>query len=113
MANLPSNEKPVAIFVPGAVTPGELAYGPLLKVIGDQIHPIVKELEVYATDAPPPSYGLELEVEGIRRVADAAGVQSFHLVGFSGGGAACLAFTARYPERVKGLALIWPGWVGS
>ena len=108
----PANGKPPVIFVPGAVTPAEPSYGPLLQAIGDQIQPILKELEVYATDAPPADYGLELEVKGIRRVADAAGVPRFHLVGYSAGGASSLAFTARYPERLRSLALIEPAWSG-
>jgi pimeloyl-ACP methyl ester carboxylesterase len=109
----PFNDKPPVLFVPGGVTPVKLSYGPLLSALGEQIHPILKELEVYATDAPPPGYGLELEVEGIRRVADAAGVESFHLVGFSAGGASALAFTAKYPQRLRSLALIEPAWIGA
>jgi pimeloyl-ACP methyl ester carboxylesterase len=108
-----SAEAPAVIFVPGGVMPGELAYGPLLSVLGGRIRPLVKELEVYATDAPPPDYGLELEVDGIRRVADAAGVERFHLVGYSAGGASALAFTARHLERVRSLALIEPAWIGG
>jgi pimeloyl-ACP methyl ester carboxylesterase len=106
-------ERPAVIFVPGGVMPGELAYGPLLSILGDQIQPLVKELEVYATDAPPPDYGLELEVDGILRVAEAAGVERFHLVGYSAGGASALAFTARYPARLRSLALIEPAWIGG
>jgi len=109
----PSNEKPPVVFVPGGVTPAELSYAPLLRVIGNQIRPIVKDLEVYATDAPPPDYGLEMEVEGIRRAADAAGAKRFHLIGYSAGGACSLAFTAKYPERLLSLALIEPAWIGA
>jgi hypothetical protein len=29
---------------------------------------------------PPPGYSLETEVDGIRRVADGAGFETFHLV---------------------------------
>lgn len=93
--------------------PAELSYDPLLSVIRDQIQPIVKDLEIYATDAPPADYGLELEVEGIRRAADSAGVKNFHLIGYSAGGAFCLAFTAKYPERLRSLALIGPAWIGG
>jgi pimeloyl-ACP methyl ester carboxylesterase len=107
------NEKPAVLFVPGGITPVELSYGPLLAVIGGQIRPYLKELELYATDQPPVNYGLELEVEGIRGVADAAGLERFHLVGFSAGGAASLAFTAKYPERLISLALIEPAWIGD
>lgn len=112
MNNHASTNKPLVIFLPGGVMPAGLAYGPLLSVIGDQIQPIPKELEVYAGDAPPPGYGLEMEVEGIRRVADAAGMKRFHLVGYSAGGASSLAFTAKYPERLTSLALIEPAWIG-
>ncbi len=111
--NVVPNQKPSVMFVPGGVTPGALAYAPLLAAIGDQIHPIVKDLQVSATDAPPPGYGLEVEVEGIRRAADAAGVRRFHLVGYSGGGAMALAFTAKYPERLISLALTEPAWIGA
>ncbi len=113
MNKLSSSEKPPVIFVPGGIMPAELAYGPLLAVIGDQIRPFPKELEVYASETPPPEYSLELEAEGIRRVADAFGLERFHLVGYSAGGASSLAFTAKYPERLMSLALIEPAWIGD
>jgi pimeloyl-ACP methyl ester carboxylesterase len=109
----PSNSKPPVMFVPGGVMPVEMSYGALLSVLKDQVQPITKELEVYAGDNPPPDYGMEMEVEGIRREADAAGVQRFHLVGYSAGGAFSLAFAAKYPERLLSLALIEPAWIGS
>jgi pimeloyl-ACP methyl ester carboxylesterase len=111
--DLSANEKPVVIFVPGGIMPGDLSYAPLLHALGDLVHPIVKDLEVYDTDTPPSGYGLDVEVEGIRRVADAAGAKHFHLVGYSGGGAFSLAFTAKYPDRLISLALVEPAWVGA
>jgi pimeloyl-ACP methyl ester carboxylesterase len=111
--DLAAIEKPVVIFVPGGIMPGDLSFAPLLRALGDQVHPIVKDLEVYAADMPPAGYGLDVEVEGIRHMADAAGAKRFHLVGYSGGGAFSLAFTAKYPERLSSLALIEPAWVGA
>jgi pimeloyl-ACP methyl ester carboxylesterase len=108
-----SDKKPVVLFVPGGVMPGALSYAALLSILGDQIQPIIKDLEVYATDAPPSGYGMEMEVESIRRAADAAGVKRFHLVGYSAGGAFSLAFTAKYPDRLNSLALFEPAWVGT
>jgi pimeloyl-ACP methyl ester carboxylesterase len=113
MDDLAANEKPVVLFVPGGVMPGDLSYESLLRVLGDRIHAIIKDLEVYSQDAPPSGYGLDMEVEGIRRVADAAGVNRFHLVGYSAGGAFSLAFTSKYPERLKSLSLIEPAWIGA
>jgi pimeloyl-ACP methyl ester carboxylesterase len=110
---LTPTEKPVVMFVPGGVMPGELSYAALLRALGDQVHPIVKDLEVYAADTPPADYGLDVEVEAIRRTADSAGVDRFHLVGYSAGGAFSLAFTAKYPGRISSLALIEPAWTGT
>ena len=104
--------KPV-VLVPGGIMPAQLSYGALLPVLGDDVRTVAKELEVYAGDAPPPDYGLELEVAGIARAADAAGLRDFHLIGYSAGGASALAFAARYPERLRSLALIEPAWIGN
>lgn len=101
------------MFVPGGVNPAEISYGPLLNVIRSEIKPIVKDLEIYATDEPPADYGLELEVEGIKRTADEVDSRSFHLIGYSAGGAVSLAFLAKYPQRVRSLALIEPAWIGG
>jgi len=95
------------------VLPVELAYGALLAALGDSVHALAKELEVYATDAPPDGYGLALEIEGVARDADARGFARFHLVGYSGGGAAALAFAAAQPERLRSLALLEPAWAGN
>jgi len=107
------NKKPPVVFVPGGVMPSELAYNPLLDIVGQEIQPIVKELEVYRFDQPQLDYSLETEVEGIKKAANEACVKSFHLVGYSAGGASALAYTARYPERVRSLALIEPAWIGK
>jgi len=96
------------ILLPGGVLPAELAYHALLEALGERVEAVTKDLEVYAGDEPPAGYGLEAEVEGIRRHADAQRFERFHLVGYSGGGASSLAFTATYPERLLSLALLEP-----
>src|SRR5438477_8592419 len=101
--------KPRVMFIPGTIAPADMTYEKLLAVIGDEVEPMLKDLEVYAGDKPPADYMLDTEVEGIRRAAGASGWDAFHLVGHSIGGAAALAFAARYPERVQSLALIEPG----
>ncbi len=62
---------------------------------------------------PPDDYGLELEVEGLRREVDGRGWDRFHLVGYSGGGAAALAFAVAEPGRLASLALLDPAWAGT
>ncbi|MFL5735445.1 MAG: alpha/beta fold hydrolase [Chloroflexia bacterium] len=95
--------------MPGTIAPADYTFNKLLDILGREIEPILKDLEVYATGTPPAGYTLETEVEGIRRVADERELESLHLVGHSIGGAAALAFAAEYPERVRSLALIEPG----
>jgi pimeloyl-ACP methyl ester carboxylesterase len=100
------------ILLPGSVLPGELAYGSLVAALGSATDAVVKELEVYATPEAPPDYTLDLEVGGVLRVAAERGWEQFHVVGYSGGGSAALAFAARHPERLGSLALLEPAWAG-
>lgn len=101
------------ILLPGGVMPAEPAYRGLLAELGDEVEAVAKELEVYAGEKPPPGYSILSEVEGIRRVADDAGFERFHLVGYSGGGASSVAFTAAHPDRLLSLALLEPAWAGN
>lgn len=99
-------------FLPGSVLPAQDAYGGLVEVLGSDVDALVKDLEVYASPEPPLTYTLDSEVDGLLRGADERGWSDFHLVGYSGGGAASLAFTARHPERLLSLALLEPAWAG-
>lgn len=92
--------------------PAGPAYGALLTELGPGVDARAKELEVYATDAPPSDYSLATEVAGVTRVADDAGIDRFHLVGYSAGGASSLAFAASHPERLLSLALFEPAFAG-
>ena len=101
------------ILLPGVVLPADLAYGHLLEVLGEGVEAVAKELEVYADTEPPADYGLDVEIEGILRAAEAAGFDRFHLVGYSAGGAVSLVFAAEHPERLWSLALLEPAWAGQ
>jgi pimeloyl-ACP methyl ester carboxylesterase len=93
--------------------PAEPAYSKLLGVLGDRVDAVAKDLEVYSGDQPQPDYSLATEASGILREADARGFERFHLVGYSGGGASSLAFTALYGDRLLSLALLEPAWAGN
>src|ERR1041385_4055052 len=108
----PIRPQPV-IFLPGGVLPAGPAYEALLAELSGETDARTKDLEVYAGDVPPRDYSLDIEVAGIERVADQAGFTQFHLVGYSGGGAASLAFTATHPKRLLSLALLEPAWAGN
>jgi pimeloyl-ACP methyl ester carboxylesterase len=101
------------MLLPGSVLPADLAYGGLVTALGSDVETIVKDLEVYREDTPPPDYSLDTEVAGILREATAYRWSRFHLVGYSGGGAAALAFAARHPTRLLSLALLEPAWAGN
>ena len=101
-----------AILLPGVVMPADLAYGALLRALGDDVHAIAKDLEIYAAADPPPTYTLQHEIDGVLRTANAAGFDRFHLVGYSAGGAASMAFAAQHPGRLRSLALLEPAWMG-
>jgi pimeloyl-ACP methyl ester carboxylesterase len=100
------------VFLPGGVMAAGPAYAALLRVLDDDVDARVKDLEVYARSVPPPDYALATEIEGIARLADEAAFERFHLVGYSAGGAAGLAFTAVHPERLLSLALLEPAFAG-
>jgi pimeloyl-ACP methyl ester carboxylesterase len=101
------------ILIPGIVLPAEPAYGALIAALGPDVEAVAKDLEVYATPEPPEDYSLEVEIAGVLREADTRGWERFHLVGYSGGGAASLAFAAARPERLGSLALLEPAWAGT
>ena len=101
------------ILLPGVVLPATLAYPGLVAALGNGFECVPKELEVYAGSEPPNGFGLDTEVEGIARVGQQCGFERFHLIGYSGGGAASLAFAATYPDRLRSLALLEPAWAGN
>ena len=102
-----------AILLPGAVMPAELAYRSLIEELGDDVNAIASDLALYAGPEPPVGYTLEHEIAAVLRTAGDAGFDRFHLVGYSGGGAASAAFAAKYPDRLFSLALLEPAWMGN
>ena len=93
--------------------PAGLAYGALLESLADDVEAVAKDLELYRGPEPPPDYSFAYEIDGILRTAREAGFERFHLVGYSGGGAASLAFAAAHPGRLASLALLEPAWMGN
>jgi pimeloyl-ACP methyl ester carboxylesterase len=101
------------ILLPGGILPADVAYGALIAALDSEVEAVAKDLEVYAGDKPPDDYGLDDEVVGIVREAEARGWDRFHLVGYSAGGAAALAAAVRVPERLLSLGLLEPAWAGD
>ncbi|MCA1823207.1 MAG: alpha/beta hydrolase, partial [Frankia sp.] len=101
------------VLLPGGIMPAALAYADLISALGDDVDARAKELELYAGPEPPADYSLALEVAGVARVADEAGFDRFHLVGYSAGGAVAVMFATMQPERLLSLTLNEPAWAGN
>lgn len=101
------------VLLPGSVLPAQPAYGALIEALGPDVDAVAKDLELYDGDEPPPGWSLDTEIDGVLREAEARGWDTFHLLGYSGGGAASLAFAAKHPERLLSLTLLEPAWAGS
>jgi hypothetical protein len=65
------------VLVPGSVLAAEPAYAALLQVLGERVDAVAKDLEVYSGGQPPSGYGLDTEVDGILREANAHGFGRF------------------------------------
>ncbi|MFJ5955385.1 alpha/beta fold hydrolase [Paenarthrobacter sp. NPDC092416] len=102
-----------AIFLPGSVLPAAPAYSELIHALGPDVDAVAKDLEIYETAEPSPTWSLDTEVDGVLREADAKGWDTFHLIGYSGGGSAALAFTAKHPERLLSVTLLEAAWAGD
>lgn len=100
------------ILLPGAILPAEPAYQSLIDALGSGVEARAKDLEIYAADRPVPDFVLDDEVSGLLRVADEAGFETFHAVGYSTGGAVVLAAVAKASDRLRSLALLEPAWAG-
>lgn len=107
-----AKDRDPVIFLGGPIFPAAQQFAGILTALGESVDAFPKEYELHRQDAPPPDYGLDTEVEGIRSLADDRGWKSVHLVGYSAGGSIALAFAAAYPDRVKSLALVEPGEIG-
>jgi pimeloyl-ACP methyl ester carboxylesterase len=98
------------VFTPGGMMPAAGSFQALLRCLGSDVRPLLRDFELYSHQHVPKGYSLDSEVEGLRKAADAVRFDTFHLVGYS----TCLpmAFVARYPARVRTVALVEPGMIG-
>ena len=103
--------KPQVICVPGSVAPAAQRYEPLIEKVGDKADLYLKDLEVYREAAPPAGYSIDQELTAIDRLAEAKGLDRFHLVGYSGGGFISLAYSGTRPQRLLSLSLFEPAQI--
>jgi pimeloyl-ACP methyl ester carboxylesterase len=104
------------VLIPGGLT-GWLSWIPHQERLAGRyrairVQPIHNELGS-AGHPGDPGYTAETEREALRLTFDALGLESSHLVGWSGGGKAALEFAIEYPDRVRSLTLVEPAayWI--
>ena len=99
------------ILLPGIVTPAEIAYGAFMGTFHRALR-LLRRISRSTRRRSRRGYTLDVEAEACcARQTHAA--EQFHLVGYSGGGAAALAVAATHPERLTSLALLEPAWAGN
>jgi len=98
------------VFTPGGMMPAAASYESLLRFLGPSIRPLLMDFELYSHEEPPMGYSLKTEVDSLTTAIDTAGLETFHLVGYS----ACLplAFVAQHPSRVRTVTMVEPGMIG-
>jgi pimeloyl-ACP methyl ester carboxylesterase len=72
----------------------------------------VNRLEVWRVDPDQP-YGMDVEVEGVARLAAEAAFNRYHVFGFSAGGTVALACALALGGAVMSLVLLEPAFVGD
>lgn len=93
------------VWIAGAGAPPEESFAGCIGAIGDAARSLTKGLELFEQDHPVPDYSLAIEVAGVLRAMDEAGIERAHVVGYSGGGGVALALAIEHPDRVLSLAV--------
>jgi pimeloyl-ACP methyl ester carboxylesterase len=81
--------------------------------LGEEIRPAFKNMDLLPAGQLITDWMLDGEVRSLLTFADAEGLETFDLIGYSGGAAVCLAFAAAHPARLRSLTLIEPPWIGN
>lgn len=104
------------VLIPGGLT-GWLSWIPHQERLAGRyrairVQPIHNELGSAGLPGDP-GYTAATEREALRLTLDALGLDSPHLVGWSGGGKAALEFATEYPDRVRSLTMVEPAayWI--
>ena len=101
-----------AIVCLGAVAPAALTYARLKEALRDEVHLLLLDPLCFA-ESLPADYGVDREIEAILHAADAAGFETFELVGYSVSASLALLLAIQHPHRLRSLTLIEPPWIGN
>ena len=99
---------PPLVLLHGASSSGEADFGRVLPALRGGFRCHVPDARGHGGTRWDAADGFRYEwlVEDVLAFVDALGLATFHLLGFSMGGATALGFAARYPERLRTLVLV-------
>lgn len=99
---------PPLLLLHGASSSGREDFGPQLPVFGRAFHCYAPDARGHASTRWDPRDGFSYAtlVDDAIAFADALGLDTFHLLGFSMGAATALGVAARVPERLRTLVLV-------
>jgi pimeloyl-ACP methyl ester carboxylesterase len=103
---------PRVIWISPDTDPAAGSSGSFAERLGARAQVHLAELTIWRLD-PRAAYGPSVETAAVERLADEAGIDRFHLFGFSAGATVALAAALAMPERVSSLALLEPAAIGS
>lgn len=111
----PNKELPTAIFLHGFTLDHRMWQSqiPLATEFGNKRNIIAFDALGHGlSDAPESGYSRAHRIQDVLHFADALGIERFHLVGHSMGGATAIGFALQYPQRLLSMTLICSGAAG-
>ncbi len=99
---------PPLVILHGASSIGRDDFGPQLPIWAAAFRCYLPDARGHGGTRWDPGEGLRYDdlVADVAALADALGLRTFHLVGFSMGAATALAFAAAHPERLRTLVIV-------
>ncbi|HEY7859112.1 MAG TPA: alpha/beta fold hydrolase [Candidatus Nanopelagicales bacterium] len=99
-------------ITPSAVTGPQRSYERVTASLGGSADVTLKALEVWDLQPDLP-YDLQIEVEGVARLASGLQMERFHLFGFSAGATVALAAALSLGQTVQSVAVFEPATIGD
>ncbi len=98
---------PPLVMLHGASSCGRVDFGPQVAVLGQAFRCYLPDARGHGATRWDVADGFSYQwlVDDLAAFADALGLDTFHLAGFSMGGGTALGFAARWPERLRTLVV--------
>ncbi|MGN6378664.1 MAG: alpha/beta fold hydrolase [Gaiellales bacterium] len=103
---------PAVVWISPDTDPAGKSTGEFARRLAPRVNVSPMELDVWSLDAGAP-YDIGVEVAAVRALADGAGLDRFHVFGFSAGGTVALAAALAMPDRILSVAVLEPATIGE